>query len=121
MERNSAAQEQISAILDRQNRAHTAAGPATAEQRRARIQRVIDLLVARADDIAKALDADFGGRPDAAPLRVTAGGDHAQGPPLVTGAPSRLDCSPGEDGTDPRRTINRYRARPSSEVPARTG
>ena len=64
MERNSAAQEQISAILDLQHRAHTAAGSATAEQRRARIQRVIDLLVARADDIAKALDADFGGRPE---------------------------------------------------------
>ncbi|MFD4183490.1 aldehyde dehydrogenase family protein [Rhodococcus sp. NPDC058514] len=64
MERNTEAYERISGLLARQHRARVAAAPATAEERRARIQRVIDLLVARADDIAKALDADFGGRPE---------------------------------------------------------
>ncbi|MGW0042138.1 coniferyl aldehyde dehydrogenase [Rhodococcus sp. NPDC003348] len=54
----------ISDLLTRQRRAHVAAGPASAEERRARIQQVIDLVVARADDLAKAMDADFGGRPE---------------------------------------------------------
>lgn len=64
MERNNEAYEQISKALTAQHRAHLAAGPTTAAQRRDRIQAVIDLLVARADDLAKALDADFGGRPE---------------------------------------------------------
>lgn len=34
----------------------------SAEERRARIQRVIDMLVARCDDLVEAIDADFGGR-----------------------------------------------------------
>lgn len=64
MERNLQAHEQISLILDRQRQARLTAGVPEATERRARIQNVIDLLVARADDIAKALDADFGGRPE---------------------------------------------------------
>ncbi len=34
----------------------------SAEERRARIQRVIDMLVARSGDLVEAIDADFGGR-----------------------------------------------------------
>lgn len=64
MERNTEAHEQISAILDRQRQARLAGGVPDAAERRARIQRVIDMVVARADDLVKAMDADFGGRPE---------------------------------------------------------
>ncbi|SDE56560.1 aldehyde dehydrogenase family protein [Rhodococcus tukisamuensis] len=64
MDPNSSAATRLTDLLDLQRRAHLAEGQSNAEQRRHRIQRVIDLLVARADDIAKALDADFGGRPE---------------------------------------------------------
>ncbi|TQF74662.1 aldehyde dehydrogenase family protein [Rhodococcus spelaei] len=64
MERNIQAHEQISTILDRQRKTRLAAGAPDADERRARIQQVIDLLVDRADDLAKAMDDDFGGRPE---------------------------------------------------------
>ncbi|MFD4294756.1 aldehyde dehydrogenase family protein [Rhodococcus sp. NPDC058532] len=64
MDRNIEAHDQISTILDRQRTARIAAGEPDAAERRARIQQVIDLLVDRADDLAKALDVDFGGRPE---------------------------------------------------------
>ena len=48
--------------LDQQRTAHLAAGPSSAEQRRARIQSVIDLVVRHHQEFAEAIDADFGGR-----------------------------------------------------------
>ncbi|WP_314035661.1 aldehyde dehydrogenase family protein [Dietzia sp. CH92] len=47
---------------ERQQDALRAAAPATADERRARIQAVIDLLVRHHDEFAAAIDADFGGR-----------------------------------------------------------
>ena len=49
-------------VLDLQRAAHRAAGPSSAEDRRARIQSVIDLLVRHHAELAEAIDADFGGR-----------------------------------------------------------
>lgn len=49
-------------LLDRQRSAHLAAGPASAAERRDRIQSVIDLLVRHHEELAAAMDADFGGR-----------------------------------------------------------
>jgi len=48
--------------LHLQRRAHRASGPATAAQRRNNIQAVIDLVVRHHEELAEAMDADFGGR-----------------------------------------------------------
>ncbi|MFC4603854.1 aldehyde dehydrogenase family protein [Rhodococcus kronopolitis] len=64
MDPNSGVRTRLTDLLALQRAALVAEGQPTAERRRQRIQAVIDLLVARADDIAKALDADFGGRPE---------------------------------------------------------
>lgn len=53
----------ISDLLAAQHAAHRAAGPATAEERTARIQQVIDLVVDHAEEFAAAMAEDFGGRP----------------------------------------------------------
>lgn len=50
------------AIRARQQQAHVVAGPASAAERRARLQAVIDLLVTHHEEFAAAIDADFGGR-----------------------------------------------------------
>lgn len=49
-------------LLERQRSAHLAAGPASAAERRDRIQSVIDLVVNHHEEFAAAIDADFGGR-----------------------------------------------------------
>jgi coniferyl-aldehyde dehydrogenase len=49
-------------LLEKQQRQFRSQRTNTAEQRRERIQRVIDMLVARTDEIVDAIDADFGGR-----------------------------------------------------------
>ncbi|WP_449432538.1 coniferyl aldehyde dehydrogenase [Pseudomonas putida] len=53
----------LSALLFEQKAAFNAQGAVSASQRRARIQRVIDMLVAHHQALAEAMDADFGGRP----------------------------------------------------------
>ena len=53
----------IRPILDRQRAAHIAALPVDAATRKARIQRVIDLLVKHNDALCNAMSEDFGGRP----------------------------------------------------------
>lgn len=53
----------IGALLDVQRAAFSAEGPVTAEVRRARLQRVIDMLVGHHEELCAAMDADFGGRP----------------------------------------------------------
>jgi len=53
----------LSALLLEQKAAFNAQGAVSAPQRRERIQRVIDLLVAHHRALAEAMDADFGGRP----------------------------------------------------------
>lgn len=53
----------LSALLSEQKAAFIAAGAVSAVERRARIQRVIDLLVQHHIALAEAMDADFGGRP----------------------------------------------------------
>ena len=55
--------EGLSALLSEQKAAFIAAGAVSAAERRARIQRVIDLLVQHHMALAEAMDADFGGRP----------------------------------------------------------
>ncbi|WP_249673340.1 coniferyl aldehyde dehydrogenase [Pseudomonas abieticivorans] len=55
--------DELSALLSEQKAAFNAQGAASAPQRRARIQRVIDLLVAHHPALTEAMDADFGGRP----------------------------------------------------------
>ena len=54
--------DQLSALLAAQRRAFDQQGPVSAEQRRGRIQAVIDLLVDHHQALAEAMDADFGGR-----------------------------------------------------------
>lgn len=49
-------------IRERQQQAHVGSGPASAEERRARLQSVIDLLVRHHEELAAAIDEDFGGR-----------------------------------------------------------
>ncbi|UTT48361.1 aldehyde dehydrogenase family protein [Rhodococcus gordoniae] len=49
-------------LLEKQRRQFRAQRTSTAVQRRERIQSVIDMLVARTDEIVDAIDADFGGR-----------------------------------------------------------
>lgn len=55
--------DMLSALLREQKAAFSAQGAVTAVARRARIQRVIDMLVAHHEALAEAMDADFGGRP----------------------------------------------------------
>ena len=55
--------EHLSSVLAAQKAAFIAAGPVTAAQRQARIQRVIELLVRYQQPLVEAMDADFGGRP----------------------------------------------------------
>ncbi|WML66020.1 aldehyde dehydrogenase family protein [Rhodococcus sp. AH-ZY2] len=52
----------VHALLENQQREFRARRTSSAAQRRARIQRVIDMLVARRGRIVEAIDADFGGR-----------------------------------------------------------
>ena len=60
---SSTAPEQLSSLLQAQKKAFIEAGPVSAEQRRERIQRVIELLVHYQQPLVEAMDADFGGRP----------------------------------------------------------
>jgi coniferyl-aldehyde dehydrogenase len=53
----------IRALLDAQRRAFSAAGPVSAATVRARLQRVIDMLVEHADALCECMHADFGNRP----------------------------------------------------------
>lgn len=53
----------LAALLLEQKAAFNAQGAVSAAQRRARIQRVIDILVDHHLALAEAMDADFGGRP----------------------------------------------------------
>lgn len=53
----------LSGLLSRQKAAFIEAGAVSAQVRQARIQRVIDWLVAHHDALTDAMDADFGGRP----------------------------------------------------------
>ncbi|WP_136476243.1 coniferyl aldehyde dehydrogenase [Pseudomonas sp. DG56-2] len=55
--------DDLSALLLEQKAAFNAQGAVPAALRRARIQRVIDMLVAHHQALAEAMDADFGGRP----------------------------------------------------------
>ncbi|ALE88118.1 coniferyl aldehyde dehydrogenase [Pseudomonas versuta] len=60
---SSTAPEQLSSLLAAQKKAFIEAGPVSVEQRRQRIQRVIELLVRYQQPLVEAMDADFGGRP----------------------------------------------------------
>ena len=53
----------IRTLLDAQQAAFRAEGPVSAETRRDRLQRVIDLLVKHNDALCEAMGADFSGRP----------------------------------------------------------
>ncbi|NQD74414.1 coniferyl aldehyde dehydrogenase [Pseudomonas sp. CM27] len=53
----------LSSLLSQQQRAFGTAGAVSAEQRRQRIQQVIDLLVRHHERLTQAIDQDFGGRP----------------------------------------------------------
>lgn len=55
--------EGLASQLSEQKAAFIEAGAVSASERRARIQRVIDLLVRYHKPLAEAMDADFGGRP----------------------------------------------------------
>lgn len=59
----STAPEQLSSLLAGQKKAFIEAGPVSAQLRRERIQRVIELLVRYQQPLVEAMDADFGGRP----------------------------------------------------------
>ena len=50
-------------VLDLQKKAFIKNGPPSLEERKARLNVCINLLVDNADAIAEALNADFGGRP----------------------------------------------------------
>ena len=52
----------VHALLENQQKEFRARRTSSAAERRARIQRVIDMLVARRGQIVEAIDADFGGR-----------------------------------------------------------
>ena len=60
---SSTAPEQLTSLLAAQKEAFVDAGHVSAEQRRGRIQRVIELLVRYQQPLVEAIDADFGGRP----------------------------------------------------------
>lgn len=65
MDRRAETQSALDQIIAGQRAARLAEGAVTAEVRRARIQAVIDLLVAEYDAIITAIDEDFAGRPRA--------------------------------------------------------
>ena len=54
--------DELSSLLAAQRQAFDQQGPVSAEQRRGRLQQVIDLLVDHHQPLAEAMDADFGGR-----------------------------------------------------------
>ena len=54
--------DQLPSLLAAQRSAFDQQGPVSAELRRGRIQQVIDLLVDHHQQLAEAMDADFGGR-----------------------------------------------------------
>lgn len=56
------ADSDMSELLGNQQQKNRAQRLSSADERRARIQRVIDMLVARRDEIVDAIDEDFGGR-----------------------------------------------------------
>ena len=60
---SSTAPEQLTSLLAAQKKAFVGAGHVSAELRRERIQRVIELLVRFHQPLVEAMDADFGGRP----------------------------------------------------------
>ena len=60
---SSTAPEQLTSLLAAQKKAFVGAGHVSAELRRERIQRVIELLVRFQQPLVEAMDADFGGRP----------------------------------------------------------
>ena len=60
---SSTAPEQLSSLLAAQKQAFVEAGHVSAELRRARIQRVIELVVRYQQPLIEAMDEDFGGRP----------------------------------------------------------
>lgn len=60
---SSTAPEQLTSLLAAQKKAFVDAGHVSAELRRERIQRVIELLVRFQQPLVEAMDADFGGRP----------------------------------------------------------
>ena len=60
---SSTAPEQLTSLLAAQKKACVGAGHVSAELRRERIQRVIELLVRFQQPLVEAMDADFGGRP----------------------------------------------------------
>ena len=60
---SSTAPEQLTRLLAAQKKAFVGAGHVSAELRRERIQRVIELLVRFQQPLVEAMDADFGGRP----------------------------------------------------------
>lgn len=60
---SSTAPEQVTSLLAAQKKAFVGAGHVSAELRRERIQRVIELLVRFHQPLVEAMDADFGGRP----------------------------------------------------------
>ena len=55
--------DQLTNLLAAQKKAFIDAGPVSADQRRERLQRVIDLLVRYQQPLIEAIDLDFGGRP----------------------------------------------------------
>lgn len=55
--------ETLRALLDAQRRAASDGGPVSAAVRKARLQRVIDMLVDHADALCECMHADFGNRP----------------------------------------------------------
>lgn len=63
MDQNSSAAARLADLLGRQRAAFIAEGQPSAEQRRQRIQVVIDMLVDHQAALVTAIDADFGGRP----------------------------------------------------------
>ena len=63
-----AIEEQLSAKLEQMKAAQLAGGIPTAAERKARLQKCVDLLVDHQSAIVKALDADYAGRPEALTL-----------------------------------------------------
>ncbi len=66
--RNEATAEQMRALMDAQRQAFLEEGPPSLQVRRDRIDRVVSLVTDNADEIAAAIDADFGSRPRTASI-----------------------------------------------------
>lgn len=62
MEQDTDEVQRLGTLLEQQREAFLADGPPSAEIRQARLQRVIDMLVACHEPLVEAIDADFGGR-----------------------------------------------------------